>query len=216
MKKLGLRDAADLRHGHRPPRPDADQGVQRGRDPARHRAAQRRRHHHRPYRQPRHRPDELHRRRARRQRRRVGHGGGDRGGAGAVEAQIPRHHRLCRAVGRGAGAARRQDPRRLCQGAGLERHRQSEQRHHRQQLRLRRGVQRQAGARLLRRAALAGARGACRAEVRSLGGENDSPVAQHLALPRQRWPSACRRSASTSCRSGATTASAAAATIPSS
>ena len=55
------------------------------------------------------------------------------------------------------GLQRRQDPRRLRQGAGLERHRQFEQRHHRQQLRLRRRVQRQAGAGLLRRAALAGA-----------------------------------------------------------
>ena len=53
------------------------------------------------------------------------------------------------------------------------------------------------------------------AGIRSLGGENDAPVAQPLALPRQaRRPAA--RSASTSCRSGATTASAAAATIPSS
>ena len=73
------------------------------------------------------------------------------------------------------GLLGRQDPRRLRQGAGLERRRQSQQRHHRQQLRLRRGVQRQAGAGLLRRPALAGARGACAAQQRSLGGENDSP-----------------------------------------
>ena len=70
MKRLGLDHAADLRHGHRPPRADADQGVQRGRDPARDRAAQRRRHHHRPHRQPRHRRDGLHQGFARRQRRR--------------------------------------------------------------------------------------------------------------------------------------------------
>ena len=56
------------------------------------------------------------------------------------QAQIPRDDRLCRAVGRGAGAQRRQDPRRLRQGAGLERHRQPQQRHRRQQLRQRRRV----------------------------------------------------------------------------
>ena len=37
------------------------------------------------------------------------------------------HDRLCRFVGGGAGAARRQDPRRLRQGAGLERRRQPQQ-----------------------------------------------------------------------------------------
>jgi hypothetical protein len=41
---------------------------------------------------------------ARRQRRRLRHGRGAGGGAGAVVAQVPRHDRLRRAVGRGAGA----------------------------------------------------------------------------------------------------------------
>ena len=45
---------------------------------------------------------------------------------------------------------------RLCQGAGLERHRQPQQRHHRQQLRKRRRVRRQDRPRFLRRPALAG------------------------------------------------------------
>ena len=94
------------------------------------------------------------------------------------------------------GLLRRQDPGRLCQGAGLERHRQPQQRHHRQQLLVGRRLQRQGRARFLGRAALAGARGAGDADIRSLGGENDCAVAQHLALSRQpRRPAA--RSAST-------------------
>ena len=67
------------------------------------------------------------------------------------------HDRLCGAIGGGAGAARRQDPRRLCEGAGLERRRQPQQRHHRQQLLVGRRLQRQGRPRFLRRAALAGA-----------------------------------------------------------
>ena len=150
-------DAPDLRHCDRPPGPDADQGLQRRRHSARHRAAERRGHHHRPYRQPGDRPDELHRRRARSQRRRIGHGRGHRGGAGAFEAQVSRDDRLCGALGGGAGAAWRQDPRRPCEGAGLERHRQPQQRHHREQLLVGRRLQRQGRAGFLRRAALAGA-----------------------------------------------------------
>ena len=100
---------APVRDVHRHPRAPSDAGVRHGRDPARHRTAQRRRHHPGPHRQPRDRRDELHVRRAGRQRRRVGHCGGDRGGAGAVEAQIPRHDRLsprCRARSRASTAAR--------------------------------------------------------------------------------------------------------------
>ena len=50
------------------------------------------------------------------------------------------------------------------------------------------------------------------AATHSLGGENDAPVAQHLALPRSVSPTGSR-SASTCGRSGAPTASGAAATI---
>ena len=118
------------------------------------------------------------------------------------------------AVGRGAGAARRQDPRRLRQGAGLAGRCQSQQRHHRQQLRLRRRVRRRPCPRLLRRAALAGRRGAAAAGCAASAARTIRPRATCRAtstvLP------TISASASTSARSGATTASAAAATIPSS
>ena len=42
-------------------------------------------------------------RRARRERRRIGHGRGDRGGAGALEAQVPGHDRLCALSGEEQG-----------------------------------------------------------------------------------------------------------------
>ena len=54
------------------------------------------------------------------------------------------------------------------------------------------------------------------AQIRSLGGENDSPVAQHLALPRHARRAAWPDLGLDVMQSGATTASAAAATIPSS
>jgi hypothetical protein len=64
LKKLGL-DTLQTCHGDRPPGAEPDPRLQRRRDPARHRAAERRGGDHRPHRQPRDRRHGLHQRLAR-------------------------------------------------------------------------------------------------------------------------------------------------------
>jgi hypothetical protein len=132
---------------------------------------------------------------------------------GCCPGTISLHHRLCGALRRGAGPLRRQGPRRSCQGAGLGSARQFEQRHHRQQLRLRSRLRR-AHVRVFSEGPRWQGREDLAARQRSLGGENDAP-SRNLS----RWVAelaAISASASMSARSGATTASAAAATTPSS
>ena len=92
--------------------------------------------------------------------------------------------------------------------------RQSQQRHHRQQLRLGRRLRRRPCPGLLGRAALAGRRRARAPQVAASAARTIRRRATSRASS-TRWPT-ISASASTSARSGATTASAAAATIPSS
>ena len=119
------------------------------------------------------------------------------------------------AVGRGAGADRRQDPRRLCAGAGLAGRSPISTTTSSATAAARTGSATTPMSASSRKGCAGRAATRSPRRQRSLGGENDSPVAQPVALPRQprrRSQPRPRRAA----RSGATTASAAAATIPSS
>ena len=128
-----------------------------------------------PHRQPGDRRHERHRRCAGRQRRRLGHRGGDRSGARPLQAQVPGDDRLCRAVGRGAGAVRRQGARQLCQGAGLERRHRSSTTTSSATAAASDGVCDSTHARVLSEGPRSQGQAELAAATHSLGGENDAP-----------------------------------------
>ena len=78
-------------------------------------------------------------------------------------------------IGRGAGAERRQDPRRLCQRAGLAGRGRPQQRHHRQSAAARTGSATMPMSGSSRKGRAGRAHEELAARQRSLGGENDAP-----------------------------------------
>ena len=88
---------------------------------------------------------------------------------------LPGDDRLRRGLGRGAGAERQRDPRRLCPRPGLAGRGQSQQRHHRQFSCGSDGVCDDAHVRVFSEGVRCEATPELIAQQRSLGGENDSP-----------------------------------------
>ena len=172
---FGLPTDAAVRHVHRRARAQRRRGLRHGRDPARHRAAQRRRHHHGPYRQPRDRHDE------RRPPTRPGANDDGSGTAAVIEAaRVLSKHKFPGTIvyaalsGEEQGLLRRQGAGQLRQGAGLERRHRPQQRHHRQQLRRRTACAIDTHVRVLSEGPRWQGQDELAAQTHSLGGENDA------------------------------------------